>query len=52
MEAIFKVLQLDPGFPHHYLDVRYEVVDDRHGYFELAVVRRADGTSSRAASGW
>ena len=34
--AIFKVLQLDPGFPHHYLDVRYEVVDERHGYFELA----------------
>ena len=22
VEAIFKVLQLDPGFPHHYLDVR------------------------------
>jgi hypothetical protein len=36
VEAIFKVLQLDPGFPHHYLDVRYEVVDDTHGYFELA----------------
>ena len=36
VEAIFKVLQLDPGFPHHYLDVRYEVVDERHGYFELA----------------
>ena len=34
--AIFKVLQLDPGFPHHYMDVRYEVVDDTHGYFELA----------------
>ena len=34
--AIFKVLQLDPGFPHHYLDVRYEVVDERHGFFELA----------------
>jgi hypothetical protein len=36
VEAIFKVLQLDPGFPHHYMDVRYEVVDDRHGFFELA----------------
>ena len=36
VEAIFKVLQLDPGFPHHYLDVRYEVVDEKHGYFELA----------------
>jgi hypothetical protein len=36
VEAIFKVLQLDPGFPHHYLDVRYEVVDERHGFFELA----------------
>ncbi|MDA8341554.1 MAG: hypothetical protein M0007_04955 [Actinomycetota bacterium] len=36
VEAIFKVLQLDPGFPHHYLDVRYEVVDPHHGFFELA----------------
>jgi hypothetical protein len=36
VEAIFKVLQLDPGFPHHYLDVHYEVVDERHGFFELA----------------
>ncbi len=36
VEAIFKVLQLDPGFPHHYLDVRYEVVDANHGFFELA----------------
>lgn len=36
VDAIFKVLQLDPGFPHHYLDVNYEVVDDHHGYFELA----------------
>jgi hypothetical protein len=34
--AIFKVLQLDPGFPHHYMDVHYEVVDEHHGYFELA----------------
>ncbi len=35
VEDIFKVLQLDPGFPQHYMDVRYEVVDDHHGYFEL-----------------
>lgn len=35
VEAIFKVLQLDPGFPHHYMDVHYEVVDERHGSFEL-----------------
>ena len=35
VEAIFKVLQLDPGFPHHYLDVHYEVVDPCHGFFEL-----------------
>ena len=35
IEAIFKVLQLDPGFPHHYMDVHYEVVDDHLGYFEL-----------------
>src|SRR5579863_2288469 len=36
VSAIFKVLQLDPGFPHHYMDVHYEVVDETHGYFELA----------------
>ena len=36
VSAIFKVLQLDPGFPHHYLDVHYEVVNEKHGYFELA----------------
>jgi hypothetical protein len=36
ISAIFKALQLDPGFPHHYLDVHYEVVDERHGFFELA----------------
>jgi len=35
VEAIFKVLQLDPGFPHHYMDVHYELVDDHHGFFEL-----------------
>jgi len=34
VSAIFKVLQLDPGFPHHYLDVHYELVDEKHGYFE------------------
>jgi hypothetical protein len=33
--AIFKVLQLDPGFPHHYMDVSYELVDEKHGFFEL-----------------
>jgi hypothetical protein len=36
VEAIFKLLQVDPGFPQHYMDVRYEVVDENHGYFELA----------------
>jgi hypothetical protein len=36
VSAIFKVLQLDPGFPHHYMDVHYELIDERHGYFELA----------------
>lgn len=35
VEAIFKVLQVDPGFPHHYMDVHYEVVDANHGFFEL-----------------
>jgi hypothetical protein len=36
VSAIFKVLQLDPGFPHHYMDVHYELVDEQHGFFELA----------------
>jgi hypothetical protein len=36
VSAIFKVLQLDPGFPHHYMDVHYELVDETLGYFELA----------------
>src|SRR3546814_14805823 len=35
VEAILKVLQLVPGFPQHYLDVRYEIVDDHHGYSDL-----------------
>src|ERR1700722_17874315 len=34
--AIFKVLQIDPGFPHHYMDVHYEIVNDHLGYFSLA----------------
>ncbi|TVT55418.1 hypothetical protein FNH05_09575 [Amycolatopsis rhizosphaerae] len=34
--AIFKQLQLDPGFAQHYMDVRYEVADENKGYFELA----------------
>ncbi len=36
VSAIFKALQLDPGFVHHYMDVRYELVDEEHGFFELA----------------
>ena len=36
IDAIFKVLQIDPGFPHHYMDVHYEIVNDHLGYFELA----------------
>ena len=43
VSAIFKVLQLDPGFPHHYMDVHYELVDERHGYFELAYCGALDG---------
>jgi hypothetical protein len=35
VEAIFKTFQLDPGFPHHYMDVHYEVVDEHQGFFEL-----------------
>lgn len=33
--AIFKSLQLDPGFPHEYMDVHYEVVDAKRGHFWL-----------------
>ncbi|MEV5575955.1 hypothetical protein AB0L06_38455 [Spirillospora sp. NPDC052269] len=35
VSAIFKVLQLDPGFAQHYMDVEYELVDERHGFFQL-----------------
>lgn len=34
--AIFKALQLDVGFVHEYMDVRYDLVDARHGSFRLA----------------
>ncbi len=33
--SIFKSLQLDPGFPHQYMDVHYEVVSPKKGYFWL-----------------
>jgi hypothetical protein len=33
--AIFKLLQVDPGFAQHYMDVEYEVVDENHGFFQL-----------------
>jgi hypothetical protein len=33
--AIFKLFQLDPGFPQHYMDVTYQVADRNHGYFAL-----------------
>jgi hypothetical protein len=36
VDSIFKLFQVDPGFPHHYMDVRYELEDHEHGYFELA----------------
>jgi hypothetical protein len=35
VEAIMKSLQLDVGFVHEYMDVRYEVTDARHGAFWL-----------------
>ncbi|MCP2339781.1 hypothetical protein [Actinomadura rupiterrae] len=35
VSAIFKCLQLDPGFAFSYMDVEYELVDERHGYFQL-----------------
>lgn len=36
VQAIMKALQLDVGFVHQYMDVRYEVIDDRHAEFWLA----------------
>ena len=33
VEAIFKGFQLDIGSPDHYLDMRFEVVNDAEGYF-------------------
>ena len=35
VSAIFKLLQLDPGFAQHYMDVEYELVDESHGFFQL-----------------
>jgi hypothetical protein len=56
--AIFKQLQLDPGFAQHYMDVEYEVVDEHHGFFQLRSrgalldVRRATGAQRcRSAAG-
>ena len=33
--TIFKGFQLDVGFPHQYMDVHYQLADDRHGFFWL-----------------
>jgi hypothetical protein len=35
VSAILKSLQLDVGFAHRYMDVRYELVDEGLGYFWL-----------------
>ena len=35
VSAILKTLQLDVGFPHQYMDVRYELEDEGRGYFWL-----------------
>lgn len=35
VETIFKGLQLDVGFPHQYMDVRYRLEDPRRGAFWL-----------------
>ncbi|TDD37444.1 hypothetical protein E1287_08745, partial [Actinomadura sp. KC06] len=35
VSAIFKCLQLDPGFAQHYMDVEYELVSETHGFFQL-----------------
>jgi hypothetical protein len=35
VSAIFKCLQLDPGFPGHYMDVEYELISETHGFFQL-----------------
>ncbi|HXX48090.1 MAG TPA: hypothetical protein VEN47_07675 [Myxococcota bacterium] len=35
VSAIFKALQVDPGFAHRYMDVGYELVDEALGYFWL-----------------
>jgi hypothetical protein len=35
VSAILKTLQLDVGFAHRYMDVRYELTDDASGWFWL-----------------
>ena len=52
VSAIFKVLQLDPGFPHHYMDVHYELVDETPRLLRAGLLRRADGWPSPSATPW
>src|SRR5262249_61069437 len=35
VSTIFKGFQLDVGFPHQYMDVRYQLEDDSRGFFWL-----------------
>ena len=35
VDTIFKGFQLDVGFPHQYMDVRYQLADDGRGFFWL-----------------
>lgn len=35
VSAVFKAFQLDVGFPHQYMDVQYELVDEGLGFFWL-----------------
>ncbi|MQY03091.1 hypothetical protein [Actinomadura macrotermitis] len=35
VSAIFKSLQLDPGFSFSYMDVEYELISETHGFFQL-----------------
>jgi hypothetical protein len=35
VSAIYKCLQLDPGFAQHYMNVEYELISETHGFFQL-----------------
>jgi len=49
MEAILKMLQVDPALPHEYIDSGCRLLDASHGQFWI---NESDGLRDGAARGW